>query len=498
MATFDQLKKVSRTFPNSPGVYFWRNEKGEPLYIGRAGSLKKRIGNYFLAKRDPRIFEMTQMAHSLDCEVTETLLEAIVLEANLIKQYWPKYNVQEKDNKSFIYMVVTDEPFPRILMVRGRELERFLSPSVVASTRSNPGSGNGDGLPREYPRNDRKKKQLGTMGIFGPYQSYYLLRKALEIIRKIFPYSNCKPGQLKSCFHYQIGLCPGVCVGAIDAKMYRENIRNIILFFRGDKKALLKKLQKENSSTFGGVDKIKALKQVRDTALLADSDVLLRGNQLMDRRIEGYDISHSGGKNPVGAMVVFENGEADPSQYRLFNIHGLSVIASTRSNPVDGSRVVARDDKGDGLLRVLATTAGKNQDDLAMLEDPPSLKLRKGKGFESYDDLAMLEEMLTRRLLHSEWPLPQIVFVDGGTNQVKRIDAVLKKHGHILPVVGLSKAGKHAASSAGEDKFVVANGGKVGKELILASRNLFQQVRNEAHRFSISAQRKRAKKGFLR
>jgi excinuclease UvrABC nuclease subunit len=360
-------------------------------------------------------------------------------------------------------------------MVRGRELERFLSPSVVASTRSNPGSGNGDGLPREYPRNDRKKKQLGTMGIFGPYQSYYLLRKALEIIRKIFPYSNCKPGQLKPCFHYQIGLCPGVCVGAIDAKTYRENIRNIILFFRGDKKALLKKLQKENSSASGGLDKIKALKQVRDTALLADSDVLLRGNQLTDRRIEGYDISHSGGKNPVGAMVVFENGEADPSQYRLFNIHGLSVIASTRSNPVDGSRVVARDDKGDGLLRVLATTAGKNQ-----------------------DDLAMLEEVIERRLRHVEWPLPQIVFVDGGTNQVKRIDAVLKKHGHILPVVGLSKAGKHAASSAGEDKFVVANGGKVGKELILASRNLFQQVRNEAHRFSISGQRKRAKKGFLR
>jgi excinuclease UvrABC nuclease subunit len=468
MTTFDQLKKVSRTFPNSPGVYFWRNKQGAPLYIGRAGSLKKRIANYFLAKRDPRIFEMTQMAHSLDFETTETLLEAIVLEANLIKQYWPKYNVQEKDNKSFIYMVVTDEPFPRILMVRGRELERYETGNVK------------------------------TLAIFGPYQSYYLLRKALEIIRKIFPYSNCRPGQLKPCFHNQIGLCPGVCVGAIDAKTYRESIRNIILFFRGDKKALLKRLQKENSSTSGGLDKIKALKQVRDTALLADSDVLLRGNQLTDRRIEGYDISHSGGKNPVGAMVVFENGEADPSQYRLFNIRGLSVIASTRSNPVDGSRVVARDDKGDRLLRVLATTAGKNQDDLAMLEDPPSLKLRKGKGFESYDDLAMLEEILTRRLLHSEWALPQIVFVDGGTNQVKRVDAVLKKHGHILPVVGLSKAGKHAASSAGGDKFVVANGGKVGKELILASRNLFQQVRNEAHRFSISAQRKRAKKGFLR
>lgn len=286
------------------------------------------------------------------------------------------------------------------------------------------------------------------MGVFGPYQSYYLLRKALEIVRRIFPYSNCKPGQLKPCFHSQIGLCPGVCVGAVDAETYHSNIRNLILFFRGDKKQLLKKLQKENP------DAIKALKQVRDTALLADSDVLLRGNQLTERRIEGYDISHSGGKQPVGSMVVFENGEADTSQYRLFNIRGHN-----------GS--------------------------------PTSPKATRGGMTQSFDDLKMLEEVIERRLRHSEWPLPQIVFIDGGANQVRRANAVLKKGGINLPVVGLSKAGKHAASAAAEDKLIVANVKKAGRELIVASRNLFQQVRNEAHRFAISAQRRRAKKGFL-
>lgn len=415
---YENLRSIAKKFPNSPGVYFWRDKSGAPLYIGRAGSLKKRIANYFTAKVDPRIREMTQIAVSLDFETTDTLLEAIVLEANLIKQYWPKYNVLEKDGKSFIYLVITDEAFPRLLFVRGRELGRY----AVSG-----------------------KKSASALGVFGPYQSYYLLRKALEIVRKIFPYSNCKPGQLKPCFHNQIGLCPGVCVGAVDSKTYRENIRNIVLFFRGDKKALLKRLEKSNP------DAIKALKQVRDTALLADSDVLLRGNQLTDRRIEGYDISHSGGKNSVGAMVVFENGEADQSQYRLFNIRGA--VSSTTYNL-----------------------------------QPKT----------SSDDLAMLEEVIERRLRHSEWPLPQIVFVDGGANQVKRVNDVLKRHGHILPVVGLSKAGKHAASAAAEDKLVVANVKKTGKELIVASRNLFQQVRNEAHRFSIGAQRKRAKKGFLK
>lgn len=413
----EQLKDASKKFPNQAGVYFWRNKKGEPIYIGRAGSLKKRISNYFTNRVDPRIREMTESAHSLDFEATDTLLEAIVLEANLIKQYWPKYNILEKDGKSFMYLVITDEHFPRLLLVRGRELSKYGITSLFTAVNK---------------KNNGAEKDV--LGVFGPYQSYYLLRKALEIVRRIFPYSNCKPGQLKPCFHNQIGLCPGVCVRAVDAKTYRSNIRNLILFFRGDKKQLLKKLQKENP------DAIKALKQVRDTALLADSDVLLRGNQLTDRRIEGYDISHSGGKQPVGSMVVFENGEADTIQYRLFNI----------------------------------------------------------KDTNAQDDLAMLEEVLDRRLNHGEWPLPQIIFVDGGSNQVRRANAVLKKRGINLPIVGLSKAGKHAASAAGGDKLVVANVKKTGRELIVASRNLFQQIRNEAHRFAIGAQRRRSKKGFLK
>ncbi len=477
---FEKLKKTSKKFPNSPGVYYWRDSKGEPLYIGRAGSLKKRIANYFTSRVDPRIKEMTELAVKLDFETTDTLLEAIVLEANLIKQYWPKYNILEKDGKSFIYMVVTDEEFPRFLMVRGRELTRYAVVIVSRTQRGNPGVE--DGMDRHpsgvlginsVSRDDKRKKKTGTLGVFGPYQSYYLLRKALEIIRKIFPYSNCRPPlypnsaelgyKPKPCFHYQIGLCPGVCVGTIDAKTYRNNIRNLILFFRGDKRALLKKLQKENPGA------ILALKQVRDTALLADSDVLLRGNQLTSRRIEGYDISHSGGKQPVGAMVVFENGEPARDQYRLFNIRG-------RVHEYMNARNI-RMDKGDGLPRgvPLAMTAGKNQ-----------------------DDLAMLEEVLERRLRHSEWPLPNIIFVDGGVSQVRRVSAVLKRHGHTFPVVGLSKAGKHAASASGDDRLAIANVKKTGRELIVASRNLFQQVRNEAHRFAIGAQRKRAKNSFLR
>src|SRR3989344_1807443 len=172
MEQFEALRKVSKKFPNKPGVYFWRDKKGQPLYIGRAGSLKKRIANYFVTSKpgeggyrlDPRIFQMTQTAHSLDFETTDTVLEAIVLEANLIKKHWPKYNVLEKDGKSFMYMVVTNEEFPRLLMVRGRELEKYSS--VIASTAKQSRKLDRHGVPRD-------DKRYRTLGIFGPYLSYY-------------------------------------------------------------------------------------------------------------------------------------------------------------------------------------------------------------------------------------------------------------------------------------------------------------------------------------
>lgn len=412
--TIGKIKETAKKFPNKPGVYFWRNEKGEPLYIGRAGSLKKRVASYFLTK-DERIKELVQTAVSLDYQTTDTLLEAIVLEANLIKRYWPKYNVKDRDNRSFVYLVILSGAFPKPIIVRGRDLEK-------------------------YPPSN-------TLGIFGPFQSYRLLKTALEIIRPIFPYSTCnspKDSQsLKPCFHNQIGLCPGVCINKIESKEYKKSIHNLILFFRGEKKLLLKQLKKNNA------DKIKALQHVQDTALLAESNHVTGAGEIASRRIEGYDISHLSGTEPVGAMVVFENGEKDPSQYRLFKIKGVA------SNQV-------------------ASSVKRNS-----------------------DDLAMLEEVLERRLRHSEWPLPDILFIDGGVNQVKRAVQVLSRRHISIPVVGLAKGGKHAASAYATDKLVIANTKKIGKDLLINSKKLFQEVRNEAHRFAIGFQRKRTSRGFI-
>lgn len=396
----DKIHKISKTFPNSPGVYFFLDKNKKPIYIGRAGSLKKRIASYFRTK-DPRIGEMVRLAKGLKFEKTKTLLEAIILEANLIKKYWPKYNVQEKDNKSFDYLVITKDKFPKVLTVRGRELEKY---------------------------------GAGKSKIFGPYQSYRLLRTALGLVRRIFPFGKCVPNQGKPCFDHQIGLCPGICVGAISQKDYKKNIDNIALFFGGQKKRLLKNLKKDNP------EKIQALEHINDVSLLQGSENV--SGQRRDGvygRVEGYDISHLSGKDPVGAMVVFEGGEKNPAQYRLFKIKNLE----------------------------------------------------KGK---NYNDIGMLKEVLERRLNHKEWAFPDIIFVDGGLNQVRAAKEVLRKRNIFIPIVGLAKIGGHSASAYLEDKLIITNIKRSNKDLLVASKKIFQAVRNEAHRSAISFNRKQGKK----
>jgi len=395
-----KIKKRSKTFPNLPGVYFFLDKNKKPIYIGRAGSLKKRIASYFRTK-DPRIAEMVGSAKGLKFEKTKTLLEAIILEANLIKKYWPKYNIVDKDNTSFDYLVILKGKYPKVLMVRGREIEKY-----------------------------------GVMNakIFGPYQSFRLLRTALSLVRRIFPFGKCVPNQGKPCFDHQIGLCPGICVGAISSKDYKKNIDNIILFFSGQKKRLLKKLKKQNP------EKIEALEHINDVSLLQGSDsVLSQNREGIYSRIEGYDISHLSGKNPVGAMVVFERGEKNPAQYRLFKIKNIK--------------------------------NGKN-----------------------YSDTDMLKEVLDRRLNHKEWSFPGIVFVDGGTNQVRAAKEILNKRNVFVPVVGLAKIGGHSASAYMSDKLIIANTKRSNRDLLIASKKIFQEVRNEAHRSVIRFNRKQNNK----
>ncbi len=310
MNLLDQAKNL----PLSPGVYIFLSGKGEILYVGRATSLRRRVSQYFRKDIDLRIGEMVGLAGKIKYHATPTVLEAIILEANLIKKYWPKYNVKDKDNRSFVYIVFPKSDFPKPIIVRGRELQQFplmaRPPFPRGATGGLPSSAKSGGKGRPTPFHSPLERGKSAT-VFGPYQSTTLVRNALKVIRRIFPYSICKPTG-KPCFDYQVGLCPGACVGAINKQDYQKNISNIILLLKGEKKKLLKKLTKENPLA------ALALKHFQDVTLIAREDFIV-GDQKFNR-IEGYDISHFAGKEVYGSMVVFTGGKPDNSQYRLFKI----------------------------------------------------------------------------------------------------------------------------------------------------------------------------------
>ncbi len=345
-----ETKNLYNRLPDTPGVYLMRDAKGEILYIGKAANLKRRVSSYFERPHDYRIQKMVNLIRKIDVKPTDTALEALILEAELIKKHQPRYNVLEKDDKSFLYVEITNEKFPRVLLVRGK--------SLVTGKR------------------------------FGPFIYGNSIREALKILRRIFPYSIHPTNSLflRACFDFQLGLCPGTCVGTISTGDYRKNIQNLILIFEGKKKRVLKTLEKEMKEVSKNLEFEKAevvrrqifgLKHIQDVAFIRDSEVVSGAGAT---RIEGYDISNISGTSAVGSMVVFSGDEPDKNEYRKFKIQTIH-----QSN-----------------------------------------------------DVGMLREVIRRRF-GNPWPLPNLMLIDGGLGQVNAARQVLGEFGLKIPVVGIAK-----------------------------------------------------------
>lgn len=391
-----QVKKL----PNKPGVYIFRGPKRVILYIGKATSLRSRVTSYFnknlMGTRGPILVGMVEAAISVDHIETDSVLEALILEAHLIKKHQPPYNTKEKSNKSFNYVVVTKEEFPRVMTTRGRELEF----------------------------NDENMKY-----VFGPFPSGSILREALSLVRKIFPFRDtCKPGVGKPCFNAQIGLCPGVCAGSMSASEYGRTIQRIKLFFEGRKKELLKSLERDMKTAaknlkFEEASRLKktifAMTHIQDVALLKAGFNVDQAELGQTMRIEAYDAAHISGTNTVGVMVVVENNEVKKSDYRKFKIR-------TSTN----------------------------------------------------DDNASLREILTRRFSHTEWPMPQLIVVDGGKAQLNTAEKALNEWGLKIPVVGVVKDEHHRPREIIGDR---DSRSTHERAILLAN--------SEAHRFAITYHR---------
>ncbi|MBU6500923.1 MAG: excinuclease ABC subunit UvrC [Patescibacteria group bacterium] len=300
-------KKLYDKMPVTPGVYLMKDASGSILYVGKAANLRRRVSSYFERAHDARIDSLVSKIRKIEHKKTDTALEALILEAKLIKQYRPPFNIKDNDDKSFLYIEITKEKFPRVLLVRGREVK----------------SGKG--------------------AHFGPFVSASNVREALKILRKIFPWNMHDPDRIgkfnRPCFDYEIGICPGTCTGTISRENYLQNIKNLKLFLGGCKAAVLKNMKQEMAAASKRLDfetaaklrgRIFALQHIQDTALINESDFgnwkLEIGNSaaLGEQRIEGYDISNISGTSAVGSMVVFVNGMPDKKEYRKFKIKTIT------------------------------------------------------------------------------------------------------------------------------------------------------------------------------
>ncbi len=305
-----EFKKLN--IPKNPGVYFFKKDQ-DILYIGKATSLKDRVGSYFgvdlISTRGPALLDMVTQSTNIEWIETDSVIEALILEAELIKKHQPKYNTKEKDNKSFYMVGITDDVLPRVVMIRARNIT----------------------LKDEI-------KKLNIKYTFGPYPNGGALRDAMKIIRRIFPYidgDSLKKDNQE--FYRQLGLTPDTRENTV-SEAYKENIKHIRDFFAGKKKKILIELEKKmynaaKEQKFERASLIKrqifALTHINDVALMKKEyfDINI-GNTV---RIESYDIAHMSGKNMVGVMTVVMGNQKTPNEYKKFIIRGNSGADDTKA-----------------------------------------------------------------------------------------------------------------------------------------------------------------------
>lgn len=286
----DKIKNI----PSVPGIYlFYKND--ELVYIGKATSLKNRVRSYLKPKTARPIESLISLVTDVKWKRTDSVLEALILEANYIKKFKPKYNIKEKDDRSWNFLVITKEDFPKLKSVREKEL------------------------------NVKDYKYT-----FGPYAEVKI-SQILKILHYLFNISRCSPNQKSPCFDYHLNRCLGVCTNEISSKDYiKKVIKPLVLFLRGKKRNLITSLEKEMkifslNEEFEEAKRIRnqlfSLNKIMDFSLL-DKSFLEEEIKIKTsiKRIEGYDISNLGSEVMVGSMVVFENGKPLKEDYKKFRI----------------------------------------------------------------------------------------------------------------------------------------------------------------------------------
>jgi excinuclease ABC subunit C len=440
----DTLAKKLSQLPTSPGVYFHKDAKGEIIYVGKAANLRNRVRQYFQTSRsrDTKTELLVHEIADIEWQTVDSEIDALFLEAELIRRYLPRYNILLRDDKSMVYIRIDyDSEYP-----------------TVSTTRR--------------PLDDGAR-------YYGPYLSSYSIRQALRLLRRIFPFATRRiAGQKRASLHYHLGLDPGLEEGKTSLEDYRANLRRLIAYIEGQRVAIIKELEMQmkklaKAAEYEKAAKVRnqlfALQNLTKQAVFSDKEFLdiskdyainelveLLGLTTFPARIEGYDISHMGGMDVVASMVVFSNGVSNKREYRKFKTKINKNDDFYNMHETISRRLSERNHKKWGLPNLVLIDGGKGQ-----LEAATRARDEAGQSQVPFIGLAKRQE--------------QIVIQKAGNLDISepRIGSNVSLNFKVL-----NKLGGFISQT---DEFMLVD--------LPASTNLIkllQRIRDESHRFAVS------------
>jgi len=458
------LQAKLKTLPRTPGVYFHKSASGEVIYVGKAAVLKNRVRQYFQDSRGRDNKTMALVAEIFDTDwiETESEVDALFLESEMIKRYMPRYNVLLRDDKSQMYVRIdmkSDWP-------------------TVSFTR-NPADDGAD--------------------YFGPFYNGFALKKALRYLRRIFPYltRQRRPGQSK--LDEDLGLSPKISDGS-DA--YKAGLRKLISYIKGNRKAIAVELERDMKTAAGLHDferaaslrnKLHAMQELQRRVMFGDKEFLdiskdkaladlakLLGLKNIPVRIEGYDISHMSGRQVVASMVVFTNGASDRAEYRKFKV-GEKNDDTGNMYEVIFRRLGERNIKSWGRPDLLLIDGGKGQLSAA-------IKARDERGIKlPIISIAKREEEIIIHKTGSQIDVARIEELQKSIHQ----DVSIHEDNDVY-VVNLHPAQRNAGSHSKNLRGSAIDDGSSRDNFTKSSIattdivKLFQRIRDESHRFAVS------------
>ncbi|MBI5194341.1 MAG: excinuclease ABC subunit UvrC [Nitrospirae bacterium] len=549
------MKDKLLLLPESPGVYLMKDHKAGVIYVGKANSLIDRVKSYFQKSTtlSPRIETMVKHIADIEWMVTESELEALILESNLIKKYKPKYNIILRDDKNYPYLrLYMDDKFPRIEVVR------------------------------------RIKPDSGLY--FGPYVPVHAMRETLKLIKRTFPLATCKLDLNKKydrpCIEYEIGRCSGPCIGEISEAGYKKIVRDVRLFLEGKDKELQRSLKgrmeeeaeklnfEEAARLRDSIFRIEMLlkRQRIISAETGDTDVIgfardgnytalqilfFRGGMLVGRKGIFYDHSRDISDEEILSSFIEQYYSRDvliPAEVLIHvKIPDMELVEKWLTEKKGKKVLITVPVRGNkaGMLRLAVENAmhtppklvpsplrgegkggGEVLDVLKEILSLPSIPERieafdisnilgaeavgsmvvwengglrkdeyrhfKIKTVTGADDFAMMGEVVQRRysrVLEEGGGLPDLILIDGGKGQLNSAIRELKEIGiNDIRIIGLAKA----REEKGERVFLPDSPDPIELDMTSPATHLLQNIRDEAHRFAISYHRKlRGKEGML-